>query len=53
MSRIVLILAASAACCSAQWVNDPTPGIPRTSDGKPNLSAPRRQFGRALSGGVE
>lgn len=25
---------------SAQWVNYPTPGIPRTKDGKPNLSAP-------------
>src|SRR5205085_2886349 len=25
---------------SAQWLNLPTPGIPRTSDGKPNLTAP-------------
>ena len=25
---------------SAQWLNYPTPGIPRTADGKPNLSAP-------------
>ena len=25
---------------AAQWLNFPTPGIPRTSDGKPNLSAP-------------
>jgi len=24
----------------AQWLNQPTPGIPRTPDGKPNLSAP-------------
>jgi hypothetical protein len=24
----------------AQWLDYPTPGIPRTSDGKPNLSAP-------------
>src|SRR6185295_3582871 len=23
-----------------QWLNQPTPGIPRTSDGKPNLAAP-------------
>jgi hypothetical protein len=23
-----------------QWLNQPTPGIPRTPDGKPNLSAP-------------
>ena len=25
---------------AAQWVHYPTPGIPRTSDGKPNLAAP-------------
>lgn len=25
---------------AAQWMNHPTAGIPRTSDGKPNLSAP-------------
>ena len=25
---------------AAQWFNYPTPGIPRTPDGKPNLSAP-------------
>ena len=25
---------------AAQWLKQPTPGIPRTADGKPNLSAP-------------
>src|SRR5213596_3650609 len=25
---------------SAQWLHYPTPGIPRTPDGKPNLTAP-------------
>jgi hypothetical protein len=25
---------------AAQWLNHPTPGIPRTADGKPNLAAP-------------
>jgi len=25
---------------SAQWLEYPTPGVPRTADGKPNLSAP-------------
>ena len=25
---------------AAQWLNQPTPGIPRTADGAPNLSAP-------------
>jgi hypothetical protein len=28
------------ASVSAQWLKYPTPGIPRTPDGKPNLSAP-------------
>ena len=32
-----LLLVASA---SAQWIDLPTPGIPRTKDGRPNLSAP-------------
>ena len=27
-------------CVSAQWLKYPTPGIPRTPDGKPNLAAP-------------
>src|SRR5260370_1419584 len=36
------VLALLAACVplSAQWIHYPTPGIPRTPDGKPNLSAP-------------
>ena len=29
-----------AAAAHAQWLNYPTPGVPRTADGKPNLSAP-------------
>ena len=29
-----------SASLSAQWLNYPTPGIPRTPDGKPDLSAP-------------
>src|SRR5262245_30200286 len=28
------------AIASAQWLNYPTPGIPRLPDGKPNLNAP-------------
>src|SRR5438094_33611 len=35
--KLVLFLGVPAA---AQWLNLPTPGIPRTSDGKPNLAAP-------------
>jgi hypothetical protein len=39
-SWIVIALAAAPAFVHAQWLNYPTPGIPRTADGKPNLSAP-------------
>ena len=38
--RIAAMLAAAAVCASAQWVKHTTPGIPRTPEGKPNLSAP-------------
>ncbi|MBZ5634150.1 MAG: hypothetical protein LAO55_13600 [Acidobacteriia bacterium] len=40
MTRYILGMAALAAMASAQWPNQPTPGVPRTADGKPNLSAP-------------
>lgn len=36
-AALVTWLSAPAA---AQWINYPTPGIPRLPDGKPNLSAP-------------
>jgi hypothetical protein len=40
--KLAAALAASALCLplAAQWLNYPTPGIPRTPDGKPNLVAP-------------
>src|SRR3984957_15382887 len=34
------VLAALVTPLAAQWVQHPTPGIPRTADGKPNLTAP-------------
>jgi hypothetical protein len=37
--RIALLLLLAAGA-QAQWLNFPTPGIPRTKDGKPNLTAP-------------
>jgi hypothetical protein len=41
MKTMTALLAAVLAIpLSAQWLNYPTPGIPRTADGKPNLSAP-------------
>jgi len=33
-----IILSAMTTPLAAQWVNYPTPGIPRTADGKPDLS---------------
>jgi hypothetical protein len=38
-TRIVCVLFVLAAA-QAQWLNYPTPGTPRTRDGKPNLTAP-------------
>ena len=35
-----LILLASTTPLAAQWLTLPTPGIPRTADGEPDLSAP-------------
>jgi hypothetical protein len=35
-----LTLGLSALPMTGQWLNYPTPGIPRTPDGKPNLTAP-------------
>jgi hypothetical protein len=43
MKRVVLVVIVAvltAAAPRAQWLRIPTPGIPRTPDGKPNLSAP-------------
>ena len=36
----VFILTAFVAPLEAQWLERRTPGIPRTADGKPNLTAP-------------
>ena len=37
---ILSVLALNAPVLHAQWLNHPTPGIPRLPDGKPNLAAP-------------
>jgi len=37
---LVALLAILGTSVHAQWLRYPTPGIPRTKDGKPNLSAP-------------
>ncbi|HEY7334462.1 MAG TPA: hypothetical protein VH639_06235 [Bryobacteraceae bacterium] len=38
--QFTLISMVLATTVSAQWLNYPTPGIPRLPDGKPNLAAP-------------
>jgi hypothetical protein len=38
--RAVLIVLLLATVADAQWLNHPSPAIPRLPDGKPNLSAP-------------
>ena len=40
MRSVAAALIAIAVPLPAQWLNYPTAGIPRTADGKPNLSAP-------------
>lgn len=52
--RIGLLFAATLFCARAQWLNYPTPGTPRTPDGKPNLSArtPRAADGKPDLSGV-
>src|SRR5262250_1539889 len=37
---LVVLICAFASPATAQWIRYPTPGTPRTPDGKPNLSAP-------------
>ncbi len=39
-STVVLLRAAMPAALFAQWPDYPTLGVPRTADGKPNLTAP-------------
>ena len=48
------IVAATLIPVSAQWLHYPTPGIPRTPDGKPNLSAPapKTSYGKPDLSGI-
>lgn len=48
---VIVFLATSA---DAQWLKSPTPGIPRASDGKPDLiaAAPRTAEGKPDLSGV-
>ena len=53
-SWAIAILAALSPPLGAQWLNHTTPGIPRTSEGKPNLGAPapRTSDGRPDLSGI-
>ncbi|MEO5925491.1 MAG: hypothetical protein ABIR70_16845 [Bryobacteraceae bacterium] len=53
MKRLFLA-ALIAASASAQWLNFPTAGIPRTADGKPDLTAPapKDAKGKPALGGI-
>ena len=37
---VTVLLTCAGAGASAQWLDYPTPGVPRTSEGKPDLMAP-------------
>jgi len=39
-ARWITVFVLAAMTASAQWLDYPTPGLPRTPDGKPNLSGP-------------
>ena len=51
---IAILFAGALVCAHAQWLNYPTPGTPRTRDGKPELSAkaPRASDGKPDLSGV-
>ena len=51
---LVIVLSVLSTPLSAQWLKHPTPGIPRTADGKPNLTAPapRTPDGKADLSGI-
>jgi hypothetical protein len=40
LTTVLLIVGTAASTVLGQWLSYPTPGLPRTTDGKPNLSAP-------------
>jgi hypothetical protein len=51
---IGIMFAGALVCAHAQWLNYPSPGTPRTRDGKPDLSAkaPRASDGKPDLSGV-
>ena len=50
---LAFLLAGAVTCVEAQWLNHRDPSVPRTADGRPNLSAPApRLDGRPDLSGV-
>ena len=43
--KLLFATVLAAASLAAQWLHQPTAGIPRTSDGKPDLGAPAPKAG--------
>jgi hypothetical protein len=54
MHKLAMILCVMSFSLTAQWPNHPTPGLPQTPDGKPDLSAstPRSADGKPDLSGV-
>lgn len=53
MAAVLALMVLVTVGGDAQWLNHPTPGIPRRADGKPNLNAPApRTNGRPDLSGV-
>lgn len=54
IKAVGVLLTGAMLCADAQWLNYPTPGTPRTRDGKPDLSAkaPRASNGKPDLSGV-
>jgi hypothetical protein len=40
IARAIFVFGLASASLHAQWIHQPTAGIPRTTDGKPHLTAP-------------
>jgi len=54
MKWIAILLATTTLPLVAQWLHSPTPGVPRTPNGKPDLTAlaPRTSNGKPDFSGV-
>jgi hypothetical protein len=49
-AAIAIIMSALSAQMAAQWLDHQTPGIPRTADGKPYLTATTPRTCQATTG---